>query len=168
MQMSAGELGSQLDSEDGGGAVFDLSMLHRLASSFPCLVELSIGQNKLLTDSCLSSVARWEILPNKIIKMEVWVMWEAYLWIPTSLTFRSLNHLVSIDVNGCPKWVWNISTIYLMLGSPQDDRQRYLYCGEALQEAEDGECYKLYLHKEDDKLPQNQKRAQVAFSDSWN
>jgi len=45
----------------------------RLASSFPCLVELSIGQNKLLTDSCLSSVA------------------------------RSLNHLVSIDVNGCPK-----------------------------------------------------------------
>ena len=55
---------------------------------------------------------------------------------------------------------------YVMLGSPQDDRQRYLYCGEALQEAEDGECYKLYLHKEDEKLPQNQKRAQVAFSDN--
>ena len=71
--MSAGELGSHLDLEDGGGVhpVFDLSMLHRLASSFPCLVELSIGQNKLLTDSCLSSVARWEILPSKIIKMEV-------------------------------------------------------------------------------------------------
>ena len=73
--MSAGELGSHLDLEYGGGVhpVFDLSMLHRLASSFPCLVELSIGQNKLLTDSCLSSVARWEILPNMIIKMEVWV-----------------------------------------------------------------------------------------------
>ena len=79
----------------------------------------------------------------------------------------TLNHLVSLDVNGCPKWVWNISTTYLVFGSPQDDRQRYLYCGKALQEAEDGECYKLYLHKEDDKLPQNQKRAQVAFSDSW-
>merc|ERR1711953_601083 len=47
--------------------------VYRLVSSFPCLVELSIGQNKLLTDSCLSSVA------------------------------RSLNHLVSIDVSGCPK-----------------------------------------------------------------
>ena len=73
--MCAGELGSQLDLEDGSGLhpVLDLSMLHRLVSSFPCLVELSIGQNKLLTDSCLSSVARWEILPSRIIKMEVWV-----------------------------------------------------------------------------------------------
>ena len=33
-------------------------MIHRLASSFPCLVELGIGQNMLLTDSSLSSVAR--------------------------------------------------------------------------------------------------------------
>ena len=32
--------------------------IHRLASSFPCLVELGIGQNMLLTDSSLSSVAR--------------------------------------------------------------------------------------------------------------
>ena len=101
--------------------LIDLFMLQRLASSFPCLVELSIGQNKLLTDSSLSSVARWEILPSKIIKMEVGVYIihvEAYLWILTSLTSRTLNHLVSLDVNGCPKWVWNISTIYLMLGSP--------------------------------------------------
>ena len=106
--------------------------------------------------SCRARLLRWRYGC-------IWVKWEASLWILASLTFRSLNHLVSIDVNGCPKWVWNISTIYLMLGSPQDDRQRHLYCGEALQEAEDGECYKLYLHKEDDKLPQNQKRAQVAF-----
>ena len=53
--------------------LIDLSMLHRLASFFPCLVELNIGQNKLLTDSSLSSVAWWEILPSKIIKMEVGV-----------------------------------------------------------------------------------------------
>ena len=33
-------------------------ILLRLASSFPCLVELGIGQNTLLTDSSLSSVAR--------------------------------------------------------------------------------------------------------------
>jgi len=45
----------------------------RLASSFPCLVELGIGQNLLLTDSSLSSVA------------------------------RNLTELTSIDVNGCTK-----------------------------------------------------------------
>jgi len=45
----------------------------RLASSFPCLVELGIGQNTLLTDSSLSSVA------------------------------RNLTELASIDVNGCTK-----------------------------------------------------------------
>jgi len=45
----------------------------RLASSFPCLVELGIGQNMLLTDSSLSSVA------------------------------RNLTQLASIDVNGCSK-----------------------------------------------------------------
>ena len=33
-------------------------ILFRLASSFPCLVELGIGQNILLTDSSLASVAR--------------------------------------------------------------------------------------------------------------
>jgi len=45
----------------------------RLASSFPCLVELGIGQNTLLTDSSLASVA------------------------------RNLHELASIDVNGCTK-----------------------------------------------------------------
>ena len=34
------------------------AILCRLASSFPCLVELGIGQNTLLTDSSLASVAR--------------------------------------------------------------------------------------------------------------
>ena len=164
--MSAGELGSQLDLE----VEFTLYLISPCCTGWhhPFLVwwnwALARTSSSLTPaspplpgeKSCRTWLLRWRCGC-------IWVMWEAYLWILTSLTFRSLNHLVSIDVNGCPKWVWNISTVYLMLGSPQDDRQRYLYCGEALQEAEDGECYKLYLHKEDDKLPQNQKRAQVAF-----
>ena len=40
--------------------------LCRLASSFPCLVELGIGQNLLLTDSSLSSVARSTYSCNKM------------------------------------------------------------------------------------------------------
>ena len=46
----------------------------------------------------------------------------------------------------------------------QNDRQRHLYCGQALQEAEYCKHHKLFLHKEDDQLPQSQKRAQVKFS----
>ena len=50
----------------------------------------------------------------------------------------------------------------------QDDRQRHLYCGQAVQEAEDCKHHKLLLHKEDDQLPQSQERAQVEFQVSKN